>query len=531
MALALLAGCNDRNAAVDQATKAGILLINNLNDPLTLDPQLASGTIDLRIAGALFESLLNYNPQTLEPEPGAAESWEVSPDGLVFTFQLRKNARWSDGSPVTADDFLFAYERALNPRIAAPNALMIFGVKNARAFYEGKIKKISEVGFAAPDAHTLKITLQTPCSYFPSLVCNVLWAPLHRKTILQFGAIDERNTAWARPGSLVGNGAFFLKSWRVGHCIELERNENYRDAGNLKLRGVRFFAIGDSLAEERAFRGGLLHITSTVPPMKIRAMSAAGSPTLRIDPFFSTMFVRVNTRCAPLNDVRVRRALSLALIRGEITENVMRAGELPARSFTPPGAGDYASEFKIHENIAEARRLLAEAGYPDGKNFPKLVYTYYTQESARLVAEAMQAMWKKNLGIDIELLSQEWKVYRTAMESGEYQLIRANWSGDFLDPAAFLELFTSYSEQNMTGWADAQYDALIKETAESNDEAERFKKFRLAETRLLNALPVIPIAFNQNKFLIRPEVKGWYPNALDVHPLSAVSLEKPPESE
>ncbi|MDR2512215.1 MAG: peptide ABC transporter substrate-binding protein [Puniceicoccales bacterium] len=524
----LLTACRRREAPVVEAARASILIVNNATEPVSLDPHVASGAIDLRIVSGLFEGLLVNDPESLEPCLALAESHSVSENGLVHTFCLREGAQWADGSALGAADFLFAWERVLSPRLASPNAAMFFVVRNARAFYEGRLASFAETGFAAPDARTLRITLEHPCPHFASLICHAAWVPVPRHAILRCGSADAPGTPWTRPENIVGNGAFALQSWKVADHIELARNPHYWNAARVRLNGVRFLAIPDSLAEERAFRSGLLHITSTVPPMKVRSRLAQTgtdeAQSLRLDPFFSTTFIRVNTRIKPLDDVRVRRALALALHRRELAENVMRAGETPAFSLTPPGTAGYVCTTQVPEDLAEARRLLTEAGYPDGEGFPTLRYLYHTHETSQLVAQALQEMWSRNLGIRVELASQEWKIYKHAMVNGDYQLIRSAWSGDYPDPASFLELFTTHSEQNQTGWSDAGYDAAIHAASQAADPVTRLAHFQEAEKRLLDSTPIIPLVHNRNKFLIRPEVRGWYPNALDIHPLSAVWL-------
>jgi oligopeptide transport system substrate-binding protein len=528
-ALAFATGCGKRTPPIDEATRAGILVINNATEPASLDPHALSSAVDLRIANALFEGLLANDPGTLAPRPALAQRWEVSADGCIYTFHLRPSARWSDGAPLTAEDFLFSYKRLLSPRLGSPNAAQFFIVKNARAFYEGRLASFDATGFAAPDARTLRITLEHPCAYFPALLCHPAWAPVPRQAILRHGAMDTPGTPWTRPQNFVGNGPFHLVQWRVSDRIEVTRNPYYWDATAVRLNGIRFLAIGDLLAEERAFRGGLLHITSTVPPMKVAPLRAAQKPELRLDPFFSTTFIRVNTRVPPLNDSRVRRALALSLHRDEITDRVMRAGETPAFCLTPPGAAGYTSAAQIQENIAEARLLLAAAGYPGGTGFPALRYLYNTHETSQLVAQALQEMWRKNLGIHVELSSQEWKIYKVSMQRGDYHLVRSAWSGDYYDPSSFLELFTSHSEQNQTGWSDPAYDTAIL-AASQTDNTARLRHLQTAEQRLMDAMPIIPLAYNRNKFLIRPEVQGWLPNPLDIHPFKSVSLLPPKNS-
>ncbi|MDR3227803.1 MAG: peptide ABC transporter substrate-binding protein [Puniceicoccales bacterium] len=515
-----------RGDVAAEAAAAGILIINNSAEPVSLDPHAVSGASDLRVVSALFEGLLANDPETLVPRPALAERFEVSRDGRCYTFHLRAGLRWSDGAPLTAEDFLFSFRRVLSPRLGAPNAAMFFAVKNAKTFYEGKAD-FSSTGFSAPAPLVLRVELARPLAYFPSLVCHPAWAAVPRHAVLRHGTFDEPATPWTRPENIAVSGPFHLKVWRVADRIELARNPLYHAAASVRLKGARFLTISDLLAEERAFRGGLLHITGSVPPMKVAVLREKGAPELRLDPFFSTTFVRVNTRVKPLDDPRVRRALSLCLHRSDIAQHVMRAGETPAFSLTPPSAGGYVCTAALREDAVEARRLLAEAGYPGGKGFPVLSYLYNTHETSQLIAQALQEMWRRELGISVELASQEWKVYKHAMASGDYQLCRSAWSGDYHDPASFLELFDSQSEQNQTGWADAAYDAALDAASGETGAAARLAHFQRAEARLLEASPVIPLAHNRNKFLIRPEVRGWFPNALDIHPLGAVWLEVP----
>jgi oligopeptide transport system substrate-binding protein len=495
-------------SVAERAAREGVLLVNNVSEPESLDPHTASSPAALRVAGALFEGLLAPDPQTLEPRPALAESWTVSADGRVWSFQLRKDLRWSDGTPLTAGDFIYSWERVRKPALAAPYAALLAGVK-----------------FRATGAGSLQIELPAPCPYFGSLLCQPVWAPVPRHVIEKCGAGDAPDSPWTRPANIVSCGAFVLKTWRVGDRIELVRNPRYWNAGAVRLNAVRFFAIGDLLAEERAFRGGLLHLTSSVPPMKVERYQESKNPALRLDPFFSTTFVRVNTRDPALRDSRVRRALSLAIDRDAIARHVMRAGEVPAFSLTPPGVAGYTCASPLRENAGEARRLLTEAGFAGGQNFPPLRYLYNTHETSHLIAQALQARWREVLGIHVELQSQEWKVYKHALATGAYQLARSAWSGDFPDPAAFLELFTSNSEQNQTGWKSEQFDAAFAGAANARTAGERLAAYQRAEALLLTEAPVIPLVHNRNKFLIAPEVHGWFANALDVHPLGAVWLE------
>ena len=522
----IFSACGSRERATEIAAREGVLLVNNGGEPSALDPQLVTGVTELRLMLALFEGLVRYDPKTLEPRPAIAESWEVSEDGLRYVFHLRGNAKFSDGRQISADDFLFSYRRLLSPKLASPCASLFFApVKNALAFTRGEISDFSQVGFSAPDARTLVVELAAPCPYFLSIACHSSWSVVPAHAILKFGKIDERSTLWTRPENFVGSGPFRLKSWRVAYRIEVEKNPHFRDAENVALNGIRFDALEDQFAEERAFRDGQYHITNTVPPARVAVLRERGDPALRLDPYLSVSFIRVNCSRPPLNDVRVRRALSLALDRDVLAERVTRAGETPAHTLVPAETPEAPTPPERRaEELREAKRLLAEAGFPDGKNFPEITYLFNTSDGAQFFAQAIQEMWRKNLGVKITLKNQEYKVYRVSMEQGEYDLARSAWSGDYLDPTTFLDLFAGTSNMNWTHWNDAAYDRALAEAARERVPEKRAEKLRDAEKILLAAVPVIPTVFNRNKFLISPDVEGWFPNLLDIHPYNAVKF-------
>jgi oligopeptide transport system substrate-binding protein len=526
-----LAGCGPQEDTATRKAREGVLVINNSAEPSSLDPQQITGLLEARIVSGLFEGLMIYNPVTLEPMPGVAESWSSSADGKVWTFKLRPTARWSNGDPVLSSDFLFSYERMLTPSFGAEYASMLHGVRGAKDFNTGKIKDFSQVGFKAPDPHTFVIELENPIPYFLQLICHSSWLPVHPSTILKFGKMDTMNTPWTRPGSLVGNGAFQLKAWEVARQIVIKKNPYYWNEKQVALQGVEFRTITDMFAEERAFRGGELHLTGSVPPYKIVQLKEQNSPYLRLDTFLSVSFIRINTAVEKnepvrkaLSDARVRQALGMVIDRQKIAERVLRAGEIPAYHLTPPGTGGFTARSQWSQDAKEARRLLAEAGYPDGRGFPKLEYLFNTSESSQLAAQAYQEMWRQQLGIQVELRNLDWKVYLSALHKGDYQLARSAWTGDYNDPNTFLEMFITGNELNQTNWSDAEYDRLIVAAAKETRPFERQEIFQQAEIRLREGAPIIPIVFNKNKFLIRPEVQGWYPNLLDEHPLRAVRL-------
>lgn len=546
VAVLALSACGKGETPAERATEASVLLINNGGEPSALDPQFAQpGVIENRIMLALFEGLVRYDPKTLEPVPAIAESWTVSDDGLRWTFRLRENAKFSDGKAITSADFLFAFRRILSPKLASPCASLFFApVKNARAFASGTLTDFSRVGFSAPDVCTLVVELENPCPYFLSLACHSAWSVVPAHTILKFGDIDTRSTLWTRPENFVGSGPFRLHSWRVAYRIEVEKNPHYWDAGNVALNGIRFDAVEDQFAEETAFNDGQYHLTNTVPQTRVPVLREQNAPALRLDPYLSTAFIRINCAKPPLDDPRVRRALSLALDRRALAEQVMRGGEIPANSLVPADAYGFTSSktnyisgrtqknISREEEIETARALLADAGFPDGKGFPEIAYLYNTSDGAQFFAQAIQEMWRKNLGIRVALRNQEYKVYRVSLAQGDYELARSAWSGDYLDPTTFLELFVADGHINWTHWSDSGYDALLAEAARERNPDARIEKLKAAERILLDAAPIIPTLHSRSKFLIRPEVQGWFPNLLDIHPYTAVRLQKnAPESD
>jgi oligopeptide transport system substrate-binding protein len=344
-------------------------------------------------------------------------------------------------------------------------------------------------------------------------------------TIAKFGPLDSRNNRWTRPENMVCNGAFILKKWRLNDVIVVTRNTNYWDAEKVRLREVRFYPIESQDTEERAFRSGQLHVTYDMPLPKIPAYHENAAALLRIDPYLGTYFYRVNVTKPELKDVRVRRALAMAIDRDALVRDVTRGGEVPAHSFVPPGAAGFHGSAAVPSDIPAAKKLFAEAGYPDGKGFPKLEIHYNTLEKHKIIAEAIQEMWRKNLGIDVHLINQEWKVYTDTQRRLDYQIGRYGWIGDYVDPNSFMDLMVTGGGNNQTGYSNPEYDRLVHEAACTIDQKRRYVYFDEAEKILMNDLPVLPIFFYTKPFLIRPSVHGWNPTILDHHPLKYVYLE------
>jgi oligopeptide transport system substrate-binding protein len=509
-----LTGCGPDGTLVARSTREGVLLVGNGAEPQNLDPHTVTGVPEHRICSALLEGLVNLDPATLEPIPGVAEVWTVSEDQKTYTFTLRSDAKWSNGDPVTAHDFAYSWQRILSPSLASEYAYMLFCIEKAKAFNEGALKDFHQVGVEAVDERTLRVTLENPTSYFLAMQFHTSWLPVHRGTIERFGAMAERGTKWTRPENFVGNGAFTLKQWLPNEIIVCEKNPHYWGADAVRLNAVRFYPIEDTLTEERSFRSGRLHLSENVPIDKIEVYERDKPQFLHIDPYFGSYYYRFNVTREPFNDVRVRRALAMAVDRESLVRNVVKGGRKAAGCLTPPDPQGYTCATSIGFDVDEARRLLAEAGYPGGEGFPKVELLYNTSESHRQIAEAVQYMWKTNLNIDVQLLNQDWKVYLSSMSNLDYQIARSAWIGDVLDPINFLECFVTGGGNNRTGWSSPAYDALIAEAARAGDREARFAVFQRAERLLLDEMPIVPVYFYTRVYLMSPDVRGWESNLL-----------------
>jgi len=516
-----------RPPRVDAAREKGILLVGNGSDPATLDPHLATGTPEHAILDSIFEGLVAATPEDPDANGhGAAERWETE-DFVHWTFHLRKNARWSDGAPVTARDFLFAFERILTPALGADYAPMLYPLRNAEEFNTGKIPGFQEVGASAPDDHTLKLVLKGPAPYLLSMLKHYAWYPVPRHVIERHGKMTDRVSPWTRPGNLVGNGAFQLREWRLTHYVSVERNPHYWDAGSVRLNGIHFFPIVSDSTEERAFRDGQLHTTLTLPLAKIPLYQRQHPDLLRVDPILSVYFYRCNAPRKPLDDARVRRALAQAVDRSAIVENILRAGQKPAHGLTPPGSSpDYTTPDVLRFDPEKARALLAEAGYPDGRGFPRFEILINTNEAHRSIAEAVQEMWKKHLKISIGVRNEDWGVYLDSQRKLDYSVCRAAWQGDYLDPFTFLSMWKTGDGNNNTGWGSPAYDALMDASSREPDTTRRMAQLQEAERLLLDELPMLPLYWYVHTWLKRPEVQGWPPSLLDHRCYKAIHFQE-----
>lgn len=523
--LLIFCGCAKRETPVDAGNREQIFHRGIGSEPQDLDPHVTSGVTEYNIIKALIEGLVSVDPSSLKPLPGAAESWEISDDGLIYTFHLRKNAKWSNGDPVTANDFVFSFQRMLSQNLGSAYAYMLFCMENAESFYKGEIKDFSQVGAKALNDYTLQIKLAAPTPYFLTLIYHHSWYPVHPETILKHGTIDQIGNPWTKAENYVGNGPFKLMLWEYDKKIVVKKSASYWDSANIKLNEIHFYPIGDHKVEERSFLAGQLHVTETVPLDRTPFYLEKKSPLLHIAPYLGTYYYAMNVNRPPLDNVKVRRALSLAIDREQIVKYVTKGGEQPAYNFTPPDTGGYTARAQIQGGPEEARALLAEAGYPNGEGFPRLQLLYNTSDAHARLAAAIQQMWKTVLNIEIELVNMEWKVYLATTQERKYDISRQGWIGDYADPNTFLDMWITGRGNNRPGYSNPDYDALLQKAATTLDQQERHEYFQQAEKILLEDMPIIPIYFYVNKHLVQPSVRGWLPNILDDHPYKHIHLE------
>lgn len=527
VALSLLAaGCPKRESAVTLGNRTGVLHISVGSEPTDLDPHTVTGLGDAKVIAALFEPLVTFEPVTLAPKPALAERWDISADGLTYTFHLRAEARWSNGDLITAQDCIDSWRRVLTPSLAADYAYLFYILRGAEAFHKGRTTDFSTVGLAAPNAGTLVVTLSHPAPYFLQILLNSPWRPVNVRAIAASGDAYRRGTPWTRPGNMVSSGPFGLKEWKPHQHILVEKSPTYWDRASVRLTAIRFYPTDSMESEERAYRAGQLHATWSLPLSKVLPLQREKSPALRIDPNLETYFFRLNVRRAPLDDVRIRRALSLAIDRETIASKILPGGRQPAPTFVPPLLLGYTPPVRRAYDLAAARQLLVESGHPGGAGLPSIEILYNNSEILRPVAEAIQQMWRRDLGLDIRLVNQEFKVVFASRRTGDYQILLGSWTADYLDATTFLDMWRGDSGNNHTGWSDPAYDALSNRANTIADPAVRAAILAEAETLVLDAAPIIPIYFNTHVYLLHPAVKGWQPTPMDHSDYRYVWLEK-----
>ncbi len=524
----LFYGCSENITPVDSGLEKQIYHHGNGSEPQGIDPHIVTGVPEHHILISLCEGLTipNPNPNDINGYmAGTAESWTISDDGKEYIFNINKNAKWSNGDPVTADDFVWSWKRILTASLGSQYPDMLYYLEGAYEYHNGLTDDFDKVGVKAIDQKTLKVNLKNPTPFFLGLLSHYSTWPVHKNTVLKFGDIDDRNGEWTRPGNFVCNGPFQLKSWELNNKIIVEKNPHYYDSSIVKLNEIHYYPVSNVMTEDRMFRAGQLHLTSTLPSQKC-PIYIEENPNLRIDPYMGTYFYRINTKNPALKDVRVRKALAYSIDRQLLVDKVTKCGQIPAYSFTPPGSNGYQPKTEIPFDPELAKSLLKDAGYNEENPFPKLEILFNTNEDHRKIALAIQQMWQVNLGIEIELVNQDWKVYLNREMIGDFQISRAGWIGDYEDPNTFLDLMRPNRGNNKTGWENMEYDSLVEKANTINDQSERYKLLYKAEEILIEELPIIPLYTYVRSYQLSSDVKGFNPHILDHHHPKFIYLER-----
>lgn len=510
--LTLPTACS-RTAPIETARAENLLLITVGSEPATLDPHRNTGSPEGFIINALWEPLIDWNVTATGYVPAAAEQWEISADGRTYTFHLRSDAKWSNGDPVTAQDWARSLQRWVTPSMAAELGNFADPVVGALAFRSGKNSDPTSLGIRVVDELTLEIELVEPDVKFLDGLTSYPWVPVHEPTVTAAGGFFNPMADFIRAGQLVSNGPFILAEWKHGQHVEVARNPHYH--GEAKLDGIRFISMENTDTMERSFRAGQLHIIDGIPSSKVDVYREAKDPALVSYPRVGTRFLSINTTRAPFDDVRVRRAFALTLNRQQLIDVVLRTGGQPAYSFVGPVPGKYEPTLFLEESTEEARALLAAAGYPNGEGFPPVEYLYNTLDRNRQVAEAIQQMWKSALGVEISLRNEEWKVFLDTRHQLDYHISRSGWLPFSPEPAELYELNSGWSPSNETGWSHAEYDQVLTLARREMDLKKRYALYHRLDEILLEEQPVIPFGYYARTRLVHPSVEGWPANHME----------------
>ena len=510
-------------ACANHEPPADLTIINGA-EPESLDPAIITGQPDGRVVGSLFEGLTRLDPKTADAVPAIAERWDLSPDGTIYTFHLRSNAVWSTGEPITAPDFVYSWQRVLDPNTASDYAGQLFYIKNGEDFNAGKIKDPTQLGVKALDARTLRVELDSPTPFFLDLCAFRTLAVVPRATI------EKHGDRWMKARPLPLSGAYTLDFWRVNDKIRVRKNPRYWDAANVLNQIVDFIPCDQPNVALNLYETGAADIIwdKGLVPAELMDLLRKRADCHNFD-YLGTYFYRYNVNHKPFDDPRVRQALALAVDKQRIVERITKAGEKVATHLTPKGMSNYRPPEGLGYNPDAARKLLADAGFPGGKNFPPFQYLFNSSRGHEQIAIELKDMWKKELGIEMELRQVEWKVYLTEQSKLNFHLSRSSWIGDYKDPNTFLDMFMSNNGNNRTGWNNPRYDALIKDANRQTDPKKREPLLQQAETLLIrDDLPIVPLYFYVGVTFYHPDrIEGIHPNLLDEHPINRIRRKAP----
>lgn len=518
----VLAACGSDNSS-DSSQGDGsstpteqVLKINLTAEPPTFDPAQAQDSQTNTVLKMMYEGLVRMDSEGKEI-PGVAESWEISEDGLVYVFKLREDAKWSNGDAVTANDFVFAWKRVLDPATtpAPPYSYQLYYIKNAEKFNSGEITDFSQVGVEAVDEHTLKVTLENPTPYFLGLTSFYTYYPVHQSV--------EGNDKWAtNKDSMITNGAFTLTEWTTGQKIVVTKNEQYWDKDNIKLSAIDMSLTPSGATELASYRSGELDYAGApngeIPTDQIPGVSQELPDEFKSTGIASTYYYMFNTTAEPFQNAKIRKAFAMALDRQSIVDNVTLGGQIPAFGFVPPGIKGLDDQFRnevedstyFQENAEEAKKLLEEGMKEEGyTTLPEITLIYNSSEAHQKLAVAAAAMWKEVLGVEVKTQNQEWGVFLETRNNLNYQIARGGWSADYNDPMTFMDIWTTGNGNNDSGYANPEYDALIKKASEEKDLAKRNEYFVEAEKILIqDDMVIAPVYYYTNVSLTKPNLKG-----------------------
>ncbi|MEK4248322.1 peptide ABC transporter substrate-binding protein [Paenibacillus sp. FSL W7-1287] len=490
--------------------------INLASEPPTLDPAQATDQVSFTVINAIYEGLTIID-ENGNVQPGIAEKWDVSEDGKTYTFTIRSDAKWNNGDPITAHDFEFSWKRALDPKLVpkpSQYAYQMYYIEGAEAYNTGS-GSVDDVKINATDDHTLVVTLNAPTVYFESLLSTAIYFPVHQ-------SVTENEAFAAAADTMITNGPFTMTEWKRNTSIVLEPSESYYARDDIRFAKVSFTMVNDSNSELNMYETGKLdyagYPTGALPTDQFASLKEKYPNEFQIKGTASLYYYLINTTEAPFTNKKIRQALSLSIDRAAITEKVTLGGQIPAYGLVPPGIKGVEDEYRnevddnyFQEDLELAKQLLAEGLAEEGlTELPAFSLTFNTNELHQKVAEAVVDMWSNNLGVNAQIGNEEWGVFldnRTAMN---YQVARAGWGADYNDPISFIGLFTSKSGNNNTGYANAEYDALVRQVDQSTDAAERVRLMAEAEKMIIDSHSIIPIYYYSTVYLMKPDVKGVY---------------------
>ena len=511
----VLAACSDSEKSSSnneegskESSGAKVLNVNNSSEPGSLHPAKAQGTHESWILQHTFEGLTKKDEKG-EIQPGMAESWETSEDATKWTFKLKEGMKWSNGDPLTAGDFEYAWKYALNPDTAADYAYQLYYLKGGEA-YNSKKGKEEDVGVKAVDDLTLEVTLEEPTPYFLELTSFYTYYPIDKK-------VQEDNPDWALDGkSHVSNGPFKVTEWKHKESVKIEKNDNYYDKDNIKLDTVNFAMIEDENTAWQMYENGELDIAYPLPGDKTGELIQTKDKEFHVEPNLAVYYYNLNTKVKPFNNAKVRKALAMSIDRKTITENITQGGQVPAYGIIPPGIKDASGDFQentgdlFKEDSAEAKKLLKEGLKEEGMDkMPDFSILYNTLDAHKKIAEAIQDQWRENLGVKVSLENAEFQVKLDREKAGDFQISRAGWVGDYADPMTFM-LWETDGAYNDADWSNKEYDKYLKEAKTTVDAEKRMAALHNAEKVLMEEMPVLPIYFYTSPYTVKSNVTGVY---------------------